>query len=584
MIQKYLSDKKVFWISMFFAIGGLISPLFTLQHSSELLKMIGSHLKSLVEILHVSFFNNQNDFSIEILPDENGTYILYNLLVGFFFVLLLIGSVLYLTSKSKETRLLRFVFSIAFVSKIAQIIVWIIYVLAYIKTAEPRMYVHLLISFLIYIFQIYLIYTILKYIAKSKMLSTSIREYGEKQRIVLNETSRWTRFFHHITDILVMILTLSPIAIVVVRIPFVENFVKSIAQFLGDRPTVALISAFFIVIYYFICELTFGMTAAKMLSETRVVDENGNHPTMGKIAKRSFLRLVPFENFTFFMAAGLHDRSSETYVVNEERTGIRGSWYFLLIPIFLIIGGGTFFIIDAREKAEYQKNAMAESLQERELFIENIKNLSTDEVLELSAINYDAEDIYLKVENISKDSVTFMIIDSSKEYKNDDGEIISKYRIKDNIEKIYEIEKKTPTIINFSKNELLASKNTTKSDYDSDVEKGINVLGKQFSVKNIESYFGPNFKISDITYGSQDRVILANYGWPADLIEISNAELQSGQLPMRIDKTRRSSAELVAKTKGNFSITIKAKDTLNRIFTYEISQKENLPAVIKKIK
>lgn len=72
--------------------------------------------------------------------------------------------------------------------------------------------------------------------------------------------------------------------------------------------------------YYFIFEATTSRTLGKLLTGTKVVNEDGSRPTIGQIAGRSLCRLIPFEAFSFFgtPTRGWHDSIPRTYVVKAR--------------------------------------------------------------------------------------------------------------------------------------------------------------------------------------------------------------------------------------------------------------------------
>lgn len=77
--------------------------------------------------------------------------------------------------------------------------------------------------------------------------------------------------------------------------------------------------------YYFIFELAFGQTVAKMLTGTKVVSVGGEKPTVPALIGRSLARYIPFEVFSFlfygsYPTKGWHDRLSGTLVVPKHLT------------------------------------------------------------------------------------------------------------------------------------------------------------------------------------------------------------------------------------------------------------------------
>ena len=72
--------------------------------------------------------------------------------------------------------------------------------------------------------------------------------------------------------------------------------------------------------YYFAFEAMWQRTPAKFITGTKVVNCDGAKPTVGTIALRTFIRLVPFEPFSFLSKEvyGWHDKWSYTLVVKAK--------------------------------------------------------------------------------------------------------------------------------------------------------------------------------------------------------------------------------------------------------------------------
>ena len=69
--------------------------------------------------------------------------------------------------------------------------------------------------------------------------------------------------------------------------------------------------------YYAILESTTGRTLGKLITGTKVVDENGGPPSFGQVLGRTLCRCIPFEPFSFFSsdAVGWHDSLANTRVI-----------------------------------------------------------------------------------------------------------------------------------------------------------------------------------------------------------------------------------------------------------------------------
>lgn len=69
--------------------------------------------------------------------------------------------------------------------------------------------------------------------------------------------------------------------------------------------------------YYFVFESIFQRTFGKFITGTKVITATGGKPDIATIAKRSLIRLIPFEPFSFLgpKVCGWHDKWTGTFVV-----------------------------------------------------------------------------------------------------------------------------------------------------------------------------------------------------------------------------------------------------------------------------
>ncbi len=80
-----------------------------------------------------------------------------------------------------------------------------------------------------------------------------------------------------------------------------------------------LITMLLLVAYNITFESIFGKTLGKMITNTKVVNEDGTKPSFNQIVGRSFARLIPFDGFSFLAERprGWHDTMSGTMVVDD---------------------------------------------------------------------------------------------------------------------------------------------------------------------------------------------------------------------------------------------------------------------------
>ena len=69
---------------------------------------------------------------------------------------------------------------------------------------------------------------------------------------------------------------------------------------------------------YAFMEHKFQKTVGKFITRTKVVNLNGEKPTLNDIMVRTFCRLIPFDRLSFFFAKnGFHDGISNTRVIKD---------------------------------------------------------------------------------------------------------------------------------------------------------------------------------------------------------------------------------------------------------------------------
>lgn len=97
-----------------------------------------------------------------------------------------------------------------------------------------------------------------------------------------------------------------------------KNFIAEI-ELISDMVKYAIVSVI-ILLYYNILEGFFSVTIGKLITNTVVVDRNGNKPSTDEILMRSICRLIPFEILSFLgmPGRGWHDAISKTYVVKRQ--------------------------------------------------------------------------------------------------------------------------------------------------------------------------------------------------------------------------------------------------------------------------
>ncbi len=87
----------------------------------------------------------------------------------------------------------------------------------------------------------------------------------------------------------------------------------------GDLKSQLQGSVFYLTYYLLIEGLMEGRSLGKLVTKTRVLTLDGRPPEVMDVIARSFIRIVPFEPFSFLGSSklGWHDRWSKTLVIDE---------------------------------------------------------------------------------------------------------------------------------------------------------------------------------------------------------------------------------------------------------------------------
>ncbi|MBS1531606.1 MAG: RDD family protein [Bacteroidetes bacterium] len=503
------------------------------------------------------------------------------------YILLLIGAILYVTSQYRESRLIRFVFSLIIISKTYFILVYLVSLLGRIPDiVRTNGVMWGIIYMLIDAGWFLLSWWILKQFKEEKAPDVEHVEYGDTTMEVLIPDSLWQRLFHLVVDTLLCMLIFSVNIYMLASIESLRLHLNQIASILGERLTLAILLGLYRLVYYIFFESLFGATPAKLLTESRVLTRDGEKPGFGTITGRTFSRFIPFEAFSFFSASGWHDRFSNTVVVREKRTGVRGASYFFLLPVLLSLYLLGNFGAEQYEhytfKKKEQKNADA--------LVEKLSSVDTNSVFQLIRISKDPYmnssdvEVYLKVDKVSPASITFSKIVSVNSY--DD---VSQRSIEDQ----YNDSKATLQHYTYSKTSLEQAVKSGQIGSSDTV--GIKIGDIQYGIRKIESYFMPNIKLQYAqNYGGPEdvRIYLSNTGWPADVNEIRVLEGDvkvTNSLPMHLKQIRYNGSGLpfiisgTRKSGQDFKLSFSLTDTLNRVQLYELASTGN-EVELKRIK
>ncbi|OWU90657.1 RDD family protein [Flavobacterium sp. WLB] len=255
-----------------------------------------------------------------------------------FFLTFLSGTIIYYFSKYKETKLLVFNYSLMFLDSIIKVF----YFIALFNISKLRVYdVLYIIVTLLYIFIPY-------YFITKELNPKIIDNDNQITENNLDNSSNSKRFINLLIDSFVIIV------IVFGFISYAERNQESASVFtyfrivFGDKFAAIAFFCTIKFIYYLVFESIFKTTPAKAITACNVIDEEGNSPDFLMILKRTLLRFVPFESFSFLMGKNLHDDYSDTYVVNKKIDRKIEDRYTLFLAVAFGILIVTYFFMSSR--------------------------------------------------------------------------------------------------------------------------------------------------------------------------------------------------------------------------------------------
>lgn len=254
-----------------------------------------------------------------------------------FYLTFLSGTFIYYFSKYKETKLLAFNYSLVFLDSIIKICSLIIFF----NIDKLRIYSVLYIV-------ITLLYLFISYYFLIKELNSHTIDNNQITENNLENASNSKRFLNLLIDSFIIIVIVFGYIKYADRNNDVTTFFSYFRNFFGDK--FASIAFFCTIkfIYYLVFESIFKSTPAKFITDSYVTDEEGNPPNFSMILKRTLLRFVPFESFSFLMGKNLHDDYSDTYIVNKKTNRKIEDRYTLFLAVAFGILIVTYFFMSSR--------------------------------------------------------------------------------------------------------------------------------------------------------------------------------------------------------------------------------------------
>lgn len=132
----------------------------------------------------------------------------------------------------------------------------------------------------------------------------------------LNLAAQPLRFLNVVIDMVVFLVIWFFSAVVLMILGLDQTFTDETGEPFPIVPIITLIPIFWG--YYILTEYYFQRTLGKVLTQTKVVSETGDKPTLKQITIRTLCRSIPMEYVSYLASPeGLHDKLSKTRVVKK---------------------------------------------------------------------------------------------------------------------------------------------------------------------------------------------------------------------------------------------------------------------------
>ena len=476
-----------------------------------------------------------------------------NVINIFYSTLLLAGSILLLIGKN-ESRLFRYVMATAVFSGIISIILlfsgWqrnLLYSLM-----DENYSANLFAALAGYTFWGVTAFFLLRYFYRIVPLQLQTSTHDGQETTYLVPAGRLQRVMNRIADL------------VVISSILFSNFTSTGYSEWYDfsyLTGLAILLGFIQLLYYFFFEWVFQATPGKMLTGSRVVNENGSKPSAGKIFKRSLLRLIPLEWLSGFSELW-HDKWSETYVVEEQFDRKHNTRYLFTFSGCVAFSVLLPFVLNAIKEANIRAGILAQQEKEKTALINNLNTISTNDVVILQDYS---DTVYLLPVKVNADSITFAFFD--------DLPMQDVYlKSSKNILEFYEQYKDSLDTYAFSRNEL--KQHVSSGD-------ALEKLYGSFRINQIVSLYGPRIYFREAKlYDNRRRkdwtlnVVVENHGWSGQITGIKdNTDKVISyfhEFPERFPADTLSILGAFCERTDKLDITVSLKDSLGRASAYRI--------------
>lgn len=182
------------------------------------------------------------------------------------------------------------------------------------QTLDSMYFVRYVLSFIAIVFNIFVLHNLVSNI-KPQLIPL-----GDGSS-TFDEVSKWQRFSHRILDLSAVALVIYPSFDYIARflMKILESSNTDIPLFFESKSYFYALVYLLMTIYYIVTEGIFNTSIGKTILGNVITNSTAEKPSFVQRIGRAFMRLVPFDAFSFlFISRGWHDGITGTYVVKAE--------------------------------------------------------------------------------------------------------------------------------------------------------------------------------------------------------------------------------------------------------------------------
>ncbi len=333
-INRWLID-HIFEVSAYLSLTTLLLIVLTFSGMDHSLFVYPNIFNFIA--LELNFFEF-DIFRLEI-DREDGYITSFSYLGIAFKILFILATIVYKISDHKQTKILKFCYSIFLIVPAITFIhhIGFFVLLDEVYYNEDFNFTKEILFSLFLFIKIFIL-TYISYLYLNHWQKNTANLNSEKltvknfSKFTLTPASSAQRFVHLIID---SFLILSIFSFVGTSFIY-RDLLGDVEEIFGERFGLWILVVFFSSIYYLITEGLVKGSPAKFITQTTIVNLNNEKVSFTNIIGRTLCRRIPFDAFSFLGQPGWHDTLAFSTVVKQEKEPSKYNWIYIIYFVLFL--------------------------------------------------------------------------------------------------------------------------------------------------------------------------------------------------------------------------------------------------------